>query len=232
MDKLLLFGILAGLGVVVVILTLSTWRAAKTRSARRGAYLDQCRALFSDVKIGVGATGFARLSGRYQTHLFDIQVVPDTLTFRKLPALWVLVTLPEPLPLRATSDLMIRPTGVEPFSNFRTLPDQIALPAGFPEDCALRTDAPEHLPDQALLRRHLGNFDNPRLKEMILSPKGARLVFLAEEAERSRYLIYRDCEMGQVPMRPERLKPQLDALITLRMDVLQTLTPKGRRLSA
>ena len=29
---------------------------------------------------------------------FDVQIVPDTLSLRKLPALWVLVSVPGPLP--------------------------------------------------------------------------------------------------------------------------------------
>ena len=75
-----------------------------------------------------------------------IVVVPDTLTFRKLPALWLLVTLPEPLPLRATLDMLMRPMGTEPFTNHSKLPQQIATPAGFPPDCVIRTDDPQGCP--------------------------------------------------------------------------------------
>lgn len=232
MDQLLFGTIVAGLGALVGVLALNIWQASKTRSKARASYLDRCHALFDDVRTKSAATGFPRLSGRYDGQRFDIQVLPDTLTFRKLPALWVLVTLPAPLPLRATFDMMIRPTGVEPFSHFHKLPAQVQLPDGFPEDSAIRSDAPAHLPDEALLRRHLHVFDDPLMKEMVLSPKGARLVFLAEEAQRGRYLIYRDAEMGMQPLSPERVEKQLEALVALRNDVMTPADPDTRSLFA
>lgn len=226
MDQFVIAAILSGLAIGILMLGSRIWRAAKERGNARAAYLDACKPLFDNARTSTAATGFARLSGRYEGQVFDIQVLPDTLTFRKLPALWVLVTLPQPLPLRATFDLMIRPTGVEPFSHFQTLPAQVDLPEGFPEDSAIRTDAPDALPDQDLLLRHMGVFDDPRMKEMVLSPKGARLVFLAEEADRGRYLIYRDCEMGRRPLPADRLKTHLDALLALRQDVLDSNAPE------
>ena len=222
----------AGLGLGLTRLVLLSWRASKARHLLRARYFAACGALLTQARSAAGTGGFPRLCGRYRGQMFDVQAVSDTLTFRKLPALWVLVTLPVPLPLRATLDLMIRPTGVEPFSNFHRLTDQIVVPAGFPEDCAIRTDAAEELPADALLRPHLSIFDDPHVKELVLSPKGLRLVFLAEEAHRTRYLIFRDAEMGVLPLPPARLEPHLRALLALRVDILAQQNPAGKRRSA
>lgn len=206
-------------GAALVILAYRRLHAARARRMSRPAYFDDCRALLSDIRLGKGATGFPRLAGRYEGHEFDLQAVPDTLTFRKLPALWVLVSLPCPVPVRATFDLMIRPMGVEPFSGFHNLPEQVAIPDGFPEDCAIRTDEPAHLLPENILRAHLDLFENDRIKELVISPKGLRIVLLADEAERSRYLIYRDAEMGRTPLEPGRITPLLDRLLALRADI-------------
>lgn len=61
------------------------------------------------------------------------------------------------------------------------------------------------------------------MKELVISPKGLRLVLLGDEADRGRYLIFRDGEVGQTPLPPARLLPLLDALRALRDD----LTGKG-----
>jgi hypothetical protein len=45
-------------------------------------------------------------------------------------------------------------------------------------------------------------------------------VILAEEADRGRYLIFREAEMGREPLAPARLEPLLDRLAALREDVL------------
>lgn len=220
MEELGLEILAAAFGLGLVWLARATLRGGRGRQVQRGAYFSDCAQVFQNPVLAATPVGFPRLNGVYLGQTFDLQAVPDTLTFRKLPALWVLVTLPGPLPLRAVLDIMVRPTGVEPFSNFHALAEQIAPPPGFPEDCALRSDDPQGLPPHGLLAPHLGLFDNPRVKELVLSPKGLRITFLAEEANRGRYLIFRDAELGSVPLRPESLLPHLDALLALQDDIL------------
>lgn len=221
----------AALGIAGLALLWQTVRASRARGAIRAAYFDKVSALFADTRTGRAGTGFPRLNGRYRGATFDLQALPDTLTFRKLPALWVMVTLPAPLPLRATLDVMVRATGLEPFSNFHSLEDQVAPPPGFPEDCKLRSDDATQLPPSGLLERHATLFHDPRVKELVLSPRGLRITFLAEEANRGRYLLFRDAELGTLPLPQTRLLPHLDRLLALRDDVLE-LTAPAERISA
>jgi hypothetical protein len=220
MERLGLAIIAAGLGTGLAALAAQTWRASQGRAAKRAAYFNACAAAFTAPRLGIGSSGFPRLAGGHQGATFDLQAVPDTLTYRKLPALWLLVTLPGPLPVRATLDLMIRPTGVETFSHFQTLAEQIKVPDGFPADCALRTDDPSALLPESVLRAHLGIFDDPRVKELVISPKGLRISYLAEEANRGRYLIFREAELGQDPLESAVVTPLLTALLALRADIL------------
>ncbi|HEY9039311.1 MAG TPA: hypothetical protein VIN05_10275 [Roseovarius sp.] len=232
MDRFITGAILIGAAMLFVLLFRHLRRASAERIAQRTGYLDACRPLMDTPRMGRGDSGFARLGGRYRGVEADIQVLPDTLTFRKLPALWLLVTLPGPLPVGATMNLMIRPTGVEPFSRFQTLAHQLDRPDDFPEDCAIRTDNRTHLPPEDLVRAHLHIFDDPKVKELVISPKGVRIVFLAEEAQRSRYLIYRDAEMGVTPLAADLLQPKLDQLIALRADVLDAAAGEVQELRA
>lgn len=215
MEDLGLALLATGLGAGGLLLAAQTQRAAAARTGLRSGYFEDCIPLLATPRLGRGAGGFPRLAGAYEGHETDLQAVPDTLTFRKLPALWVMVTLLCPLPLRATLHVMIRPTGIEPFSNFNTLPDQIAPPAGFPDDCAIRTDDPAGVISESEMRPFVSVFDNPRVKELVISPKGLRITFLAEEANRGRYLIFRDSEMGSTPLNPTRVTPMLDRLVQM-----------------
>lgn len=203
-------------GVVLVLLR----RAQAVRAARRGAFLGAATVLFEQVRIELAATGFPRMAGRREGAEFDIQVVPDTLSVRKLPALWVLVSLPGPLPVTGTLDVLLRPTGMETFTNFSRLPVQVQPPPGFPPDCAIRTDAPGHAAFADALRAVMKAVDTDRLKEILITPAGVRLVFLAEEADRGRYLLFRDAEMGRDPLSPARLTPFLAAALALRSAVM------------
>ena len=190
------------------------------RSAARAGYLNLCLPLFDAPVKGVADSGFARISGQYRGQLFDVQVVPDSLNLRKLPCLWLLVTLVERLPVAGTFDVMLRATGAETFSKFGDLPDQIAVPDGFPEGCTIRTDAAGCMPNSALIGRYMAGLDAARLKEVVVAPAGVRLVWLAEEADRGRYLLFRDAEMGAAALQPEVLVPLIDGLCGLWADVM------------
>ena len=160
------------------------------------------------------------MTGRRAGLAFDLQAIPDTLTFRKLPALWLLVTLPEALPVTATLDLLARPSGNEPFTRFTTLTQSLPTPPGLPKDVAIRSDAASGAAPEALVAAHADLYGDPAIKELVISPKGLRIVLLAEEADRGRYLIFREAEMGMTPLAPDRLLPLLDRLAALREDVL------------
>lgn len=193
---------------------------ARARTTARARYFDTVRQLFDGGEIRIQPTGFPRMTGHRADLAYDLQVVPDTLTFRKLPALWVLVTLPEPLPVAATLDLLARPSGNEPFTRFAILPQSLPTPAGLPKDIAIRSEDASRIPPATLIERHADLFDDPRIKELVISPKGLRIVLLAEEADRGRYLIFREAEMGMAPLASARLIPVLDRLKALREDIL------------
>lgn len=207
------------LAILGLWLTLQLVQANRARTAARAAYFDAVKPLFSGVVQRIEPSGFPRLTGHHFGLAFDLQAIPDTLTFRKLPALWVMLTLPDLLPIRVTLDLMARPSGNETFSRFSTLPSVLPPIPGLPKDVAIHCDDGP-LPPVDLLLAHADLFSDPRVKELVLSPKGLRVVILAEEADRGRYLIFREAEMGMTPISPESIAPLLDRLRALRKDVL------------
>lgn len=220
--------VLGLLGLVGAGLLWQSAGAARARNDRRAGYLDQCQPLFANGQKAVVETGFPRLSGRYRGQMFDIQVVPDSLSLRKLPALWLLVTLPEPLPVSGTFDVMLRATGHETFSNFGSLPDQIAAPCGFPTDCTVRTTGPDAVSGHPLIAQYLAGLDRAGLKEVVIAPTGVRVVWLVEEADRGRYLLFRDAEMGAGPLSPAVLQPLMDGLCDLWAAIWSDAAPTRR----
>ncbi len=115
---------------------------------------------------------------------------------------------------------MARPSGNEPFSHFATLQQSLPTPADLPETISVRSDDANRIPPADLIARHVDLIADPRVKELVLSPKGLRIVLLAEEADRGRFLIFREAEMGMTPLDPARLSPLLDRLRMIREDVL------------
>ena len=217
-------------GFFGVLLVWALFQSAKSNDARRKAragFLDLCLPLFTHPITAVAETGFARISGQYRGQMFDLQVVPDSLSLRKLPCLWLLITVAEPLPVDGTYDVMLRATGAETFSRFGEWPSQIDTPACFPEGCTIRTDAVGPMPAAMAVGHYLSGQDKARLKELVVAPKGLRLVWLLEEADRGRYLLYRDAEMGSQALQADVVLPLMDGLCTLWGDVMAQVDPHG-----
>ena len=211
--------------IFVVLAALLIWqirlglRQRVGRAAARAAFLSQTLPLFDRVTTQIAPNGFPRITAHQGDRAFDLQLVQDSLTFRKLPTLWLMVTLPAPMPVSAQLHIMARPTGFEPFSNFKSLHQTVDLP--LPADCVARCDDPDQVPPQ--VARHCGIFTDPLVKELVVSPKGLRIVILADEAARSNYLIFRDAELGMTPLPQSRLQPILAALTALHNDILESI---------
>ncbi len=217
MSRLILLIMALGLGLWALLTLRQLLRAAPARKAARASYFPESTGPLQNLRTQIQPTGFPRIAGQAQGLSFDLQALPDTLTFRKLPALWVMVTLTEPQPLSGETHVMARASGTESFSTYGQMPVEVSLPPGFPSHCTLRTTAPEDLPPPEVLARLAPLFTDPRLKEAVLSPKGLRLVVLAEEAERTAYLIFRDAELGRRPFPAPRLQGLIDTLADLHL---------------
>lgn len=213
-------GILAGLGLAFLLV-----RQLLAASARRAAEPDilfgQVQNILENPRLeSTGTVGVLRLLGEWNGLPVQVQTVVDTLAVRKLPSLWLMVTIPEPLPLHSTFDLMMRAAGPTSFSNFDLLPHAVLVPSGFPEHAAIRTDDPAHLLPAHVIAPHLGAFDNPRMKELLISPKGLRLVKQMAEADRARYGVFRQADFGAAVLEASTLQDMLVRLAAIRRAIL------------
>ncbi|MFT3986460.1 hypothetical protein [Aestuariivirga sp.] len=197
-----------------------SWQRSRETRILRKAMLEHCEAAFQPAEMTIDLTGYPRLAGTYRGVPVSLRFEKDALNFRKLPVLWLLITIAAPVPVKGRFDMMMRPRGIEPFSGFSDLPVQVTPPHGFPEDCAIRIDAPGNLPDEHMLRRHLALFQDDRVKELVIAPAGLRLTWMAEEAHRTRYLIFRDSDMGSAAIPAATVTALLDKLIAIRDDLI------------
>ncbi|MEO6298321.1 MAG: hypothetical protein ABIV25_04030 [Paracoccaceae bacterium] len=213
-PSLLIAALFCALGVALAL-----WRANQSRIKAHAAYFDAVSVLFDRVIRRIEPSGFPRLTGQLNGQYFDVQAIPDSLSFRKLPALWVMVTLPEPMPVAATLDIMARPTGYETFSRFNTLPHALPCPSFLPDGTGVRSDEANNVPPADLVERHSAVFADDRTKELLIAPNGLRLVVLADEAERGRYLLFRDAELGPTPLPAVVVHGLMVALLALKADL-------------
>jgi hypothetical protein len=210
--------IVAGLGARLVYVFRRTQERKK--AATEVLFADALKIVEEPAFEQRDAHGFPRLSGRYRDFPVQIQPVVDTLAIRRLPALWLLVTLQDRLPLKARFDMMMRPAGPTTFSNFDHLPHTLQHPDGFPEHAVIRTDDADEVLPASLVKPHLALFFSSQAKELLITENGLRIVWLLAEAERARYGIFRQAEFGSPEIDQEVLQDILDRLLAIRKDIL------------
>lgn len=184
-------------------------RAAQRRAALQRAFLSEGLARLKNGRIAPTPSGYGALRGRWRSHEVALTPVAEALAFRRLPQLWIIVTLRADTGLDATFEALRRPTGAEFFAAGAGLPRAFAPPPEWPQDTALRGDAGA---ETALLRLApllAPILAEPRCKALLVGPKGVRLVWQAAQGRRGAYLLFRDLRFDV-----ERLPaPEIEALL-------------------
>lgn len=215
-----IIGIAVAIGLAIRFV-LKSREKIRRRANAPDALFAKVRPLIEDARYeGEGHVGYPQLVGRYRGFPVRLHPVIDTLAIRKLPSIWLLATIPEPLPLKATFDLMIRPAGPTTFSNFDHLPMTLERAPDLPLHAVVRTDDPEHVLPYHVVAPHLDIFDAPWAKELLITPTGLRFVWQVAEADRARYGVFRQAEFGEVELDPQLVRDLLDRLIALRQSIL------------
>jgi hypothetical protein len=210
--------------VAAIVLAALLWRQYLRESAKRAAQgpilFEQLQTLFDSPELTPGeAAGVWDFRGKYRNHHFHLKTVVDTLATRKLPSLWLMVTLPDAMPVHSTVDLMMRAAGLTTFSNFDFLPHRLATPEGFPEQATIRSDAEEASFSLQAMAAHLSLFRDGRGKEFLISPRGLRIVVQLSEADRLRYGVFREANFDGVQIDSHLAQRMMDTLINLRNDL-------------
>ncbi|RUX31141.1 hypothetical protein EOA13_07710 [Mesorhizobium sp. M7A.F.Ca.US.011.01.1.1] len=165
--------------------------------------------------VSDGTAGVITWEGSWNSKRVQVRTIVDTLATRKLPARWLSVSITEEVAVPATFDMMMRPGSPTTFSNFDHLEHTLPKSSAFPAEAVLRTDRRGVYFPLETIAGHLGIFSEGRAKELLITPKGVRIVWLLAEAERARYGVFRQAEFGDATLDPaliERLLVSMSAL--------------------
>jgi hypothetical protein len=182
----------------------------------RAALLDGVLPMFPGAATRLGGDGYPRLiGGMPDGRPVEIDVVADTLVTRRLPQLWLKLTLADPEPRRSFSiGALARSTGAEFYSLVHGLPEWIAPPAGeLPLLVRGKAVRPEHV--AAAERAFRTIFADPLVKEAVASPRGVRIIRQAAEGDRASHLLLRQARFVDAAISPEAVEKALADAATL-----------------
>lgn len=196
--------------VVVTWMAIRDHRAA--RASRRGL-LDRCAGVLEVPVIRHGKDDFPNIEGIYRGTRVRADFVPDTMTIRRLPQLWLSLTRFEARPGSPEFAVLVRPAGTEFYSLTSYYERRLEPPPGLPDEVLVRGQGPGA---QALLDSAgpclAGIFADPRIKEAGVTAKGLRLVWQGSEGRRGEHLLLRQSQFDAAEVEPQDFVRLLERL--------------------
>ena len=223
MTAAFLFGLIAFAAVIANIAIRDHRRAV---AARRGLF-DDCRGVLDDERWVAGGDGFPLLEGTAGGRAVVAKLIPDTMVMRRLPQLWLSVTVLDTQPGAPSLSLLARHSGNEFYAVTHNLPERVEPPAGLPLDVLIRGNGARAV---ALCYRLVPVvatlLDDPRVKEITLTPRGTRVVRQVAEGRRGEHLLLRQAVFDEIHVERALLVQTLDDALAL---AAQRATPIGER---
>lgn len=158
--------------------------------------------------MNYGFDGYPLLNGRFAGRDVEIRVLRDDAGMRKLPSLWVSVSLREPLPAWPNLDIVARFRVSEYFMPALDLPHRLDAPPLWPEELHIKCSAPS-APLERLTSQVVEYFADPRAKELLITPRGVRVTYQLAQARRAEYLVLRAGEFDIESCEPDLLRQLL-----------------------
>ncbi len=193
----------------------------KIKTSRAAVFTD-CLSLFTQYRVVQDDVDYPVLSGQYRGHRIELKLIADHVGYRKVPSLWLQASVFVGLPLQGVIDYLVRPQNVEFFSPSDTLTIELPLPAHWPQFATLRTDLAEGLPPMHVLDPPVALFEDPAMKELLLTPRGTRLVRQVDQARRREYLVLRAASFAHDQLEPGMVAQLLDTQIGLIDSLINT----------
>lgn len=173
---------------------------------RRLGLFDRCLDTCDGASISLDETGYPRLVASHRGCELQAELIPDTMTMRRLPQLWLSVTHMVAAPGRAGFALLNRPSGNDYFSMTNRFGVPLDIPLGMPHEILARGAG--NL-SQALLDRGaapLGRiFADPRVKEIAVTDRGVRIIIQNAQGRYGEHLLLRQAAFDNPVVAPDLL---------------------------
>ncbi|MFE0018777.1 hypothetical protein ACFWXH_28295 [Mesorhizobium sp. NPDC059054] len=177
----------------VAVLAAVAIRDQRKLTGQRRSLLDHAAGILDNSRIRLARDGFPMLDGDLSDgRRLRIELIADTLVCRRLPQLWLKLTLTEhSLQNRPSIGALARPTGAEFYSLVHDLPEWVPPPQT-DTSLLMRSDGTATAAEiersgsifSALLR-------NPAVKEAVVTARGVRLIRQVAEGDRGAHLLLR-----------------------------------------
>ena len=217
--KGVVFVLVVALLLLMIVLMFSKYqRDAKRKVQARNSVFDDCIGLLQQVQISQDKANLPVLQGSYAGYKISLNIVEDTIAWRKLPPLWLLVKVAANKPTIGSLDYIVRPANNEFYSPSWQWDGNLTIPPSWPQHAIIKY---QYQPIDMRLLEHIipTLFSDLKMKELLIMPELVRLTYMAKQADRGEYLIMRNAVYSEMPID----KAIVESLIKQVIEIRQTL---------
>ena len=211
--------VVAVLIVMMVLVSYGKYRRDVSNKAKgRNHVFDECLTLLEQAEVSHDKANLPVLKGYYGGYQVSFSLVEDTLGWRKLPPLWILIKVVGSKPSHGTLDLIVRPSNNEFYSPSWQWDGNLAIPPNWPQHAIIKYQV-EHV-NLALLDAYVPKlFADEKMKELLITPTMVRLTYMINQAERGEYLIMRNAVYEDTPISKSTVETLLKQAIAIRLSM-------------
>ena len=190
-------------------------RDAKHKVQARSTVFDDCIGLLQQAQISQDRANLPVLQGNFAGYKIALNIVEDTIAWRKLPPLWLLVKVSAIKTSIGSLDVIVRPANNEFYSPSWQWDGNLNIPPNWPQHAIVKY---QQIPvDLALLDSHVpALFADEKMKELLIMPNMVRLTYMAKQADRGEYLILRNAVYSNAPIARHVAESLIKQAITIR----------------
>ena len=188
---------------------------AKRKVQARSTVFDDCIGLLQLAQISQDKANLPVLQGNYAGYKIALNIVEDTIAWRKLPPLWLLVKVTANKTSTGSLDVIVRPANNEFYSPSWQWDGNLNIPPNWPQHAIVKYE--QIAVDIALLESHVpALFADEKMKELLIMPNMVRLTYMAKQADRGEYLILRNAVYSDAPIARHVVESLIKQAIAIR----------------
>jgi hypothetical protein len=218
--------------LLLIVMTMMLCRkyshAVRYKADARGRIFDECSPLLANAHQRLDKANLPILEGDYDSYNVSMSIVEDTLGWRKVPPLWLLIKVDAIMQTTGTLDYIVRPSNNEFYSPSWQWNGNLAIPENWPQHAILKYQ--HQAVDLALIDSFAPQlFADVNMKELLVMPKFTRLTYMVKQAERGEYLIMRNAIYENTPISKNIVETLLKQAITIRRNIENSETVQNNQ---
>lgn len=184
------------------------------REDSKARLFTNCFTLLKNAKQQLDRANLPIIKGEFNGYNVSLSIVEDTLGWRKVPPLWLLVKFEANAQVAGTLDYIVRPSNNEFYSPAWQWNGNLEIPEKWPQHAILKFK--NESVDVNLIDPFIPMlFKDHNTKELLITPNMTRLTYMVKQAERGEYLIMRNAIYDNSPISPNVVSNLLNQMLVI-----------------